>query len=42
MGYYDYIGKITELLVDAVHDLSEKEFYNLLDDIIDTVEEFKE
>lgn len=42
MGYYDYIGKITELLGDAGHDLSEKEFYNLLDDIIDTVEEFKE
>lgn len=42
MGYYDYTNKISELLNDARYELSEKEFMNLIDDIIYMAEEYKE
>ena len=41
MGYYDYTNKISELLNDARYELSEKEFMNLIDDIIYMAEEWK-
>ena len=41
MGYYDYTNKISELLNDARYELSEKEFMNLIDDIIYMAEEWR-